>query len=109
MHYDTRSRISTHVHQHPAIADSYYSLYELHRINQTEMTDSSRLIFFREGEEEGEEEGNATVYSFTLKIAGSSHVGICPPPNTMQNRWHSSEGMSPVSHNVLYIIVSYIS
>ena len=87
------------------------------------MTDSSRLIFFREGEEEereeeGEEEGegeegggegNATVYSFTLKIAGSSHVGICPPPNTMQNRWHSSEGMSPVSHNVLYIIVSYIS
>ena len=84
------------------------------------MTDSSRLIFFKEGEEEGEEEGgeeereeegggNATVYSFTLKIAGSSHVGICPPPNTMQNRWHSSEGMSPVSHNVLYIIVSYIS
>ena len=81
------------------------------------MTDSSRLIFFREGEEEGEEEGegeregerNATVYSFTLKIAGSSHVGICPSPNTMQNRWHSSEGMSPVSHNVLYIIVSYIS
>lgn len=87
------------------------------------MTDSSRLIFFRgggeeEGEEEGEGEGeggeeegggNATVYSFTLKIAGSSHVGICPPPNTMQNRWHSSEGMSPVSHNVLYIIVSYIS
>lgn len=84
------------------------------------MTDSSRLIFFREGEEEGEEDereeereeeggGNATVYSFTLKIAGSSHVGICPPPNTMQNRWHSSEGMSPVSHNVLYIIVSYIS
>ena len=92
------------------------------------MTDSSRLIFFREGEEEGgegegegeeegggeeeeEEEGggNATVYSFTLKIAGSSHVGICPPPNTMQNRWHSSEGMSPVSHNVLNIIVSYIS
>ncbi|MDD7160171.1 MAG: hypothetical protein PUH68_07420 [Bacteroidales bacterium] len=85
------------------------------------MTDSSRLIFFREEEEEGggeeereeeeEEEGggNATVYSFTLKIAGSSHVGICPPPNTMQNRWHSSEGMSPVSHNVLYIIVSYIS
>ena len=78
------------------------------------MTDSSRLIFFREGggegeEEGGEEEGNATVYSFTLKIAGSSHVGICPPPNTMQNRWHSSEGMSPVSHNVLYIIVSYIS
>lgn len=109
MHYDTRSRISTHVRQHPAIADSYNSLYELHRINQTEMTDSSRLIFFREGEEEGEEEerereeeggGNATVYSFTLKIAGSSHVGICPPPNTMQNRWHSSEGMSPVSHNV---------
>ncbi|MDD6027667.1 MAG: hypothetical protein PUC02_02220 [Bacteroidales bacterium] len=81
------------------------------------MTDSSRIIFFREGEEEGgegeeegeEEGGNATVYSFTLKIAGSSHVGICPPPNTMQNRWHSSEGMSPVSHNVLYIIVSYIS
>ena len=81
------------------------------------MTDSSRLIFFREGEEEGEEEGegeregerNATVYSFTLKIAGSSHVGICPSPNTMQNRWHSSEGMSPVSHNVLNIIVSYIS
>ena len=80
------------------------------------MTDSSRLIFFREGEEEEAEEereeeggGNATVYSFTLKIAGSSHVGICPPPNTMQNRWHSSEGMSPVSHNVLYIIVSYIS
>ncbi|MCF2655169.1 hypothetical protein I6E46_09470 [Prevotella loescheii] len=84
------------------------------------MTDSSRLIFFKEGEEEGEEEGgeeereeegggNATVYSFTLKIAGSSHVGICPSPNTMQNRWHSSEGMSPVSHNVLYIIVSYIS
>ena len=86
------------------------------------MTDSSRLIFFREGEgeeeeggggegggEEGGGEGNATVYSFTLKIAGSSHVGICPPPNTMQNRWHSSEGMSPVSHNVLYIIVSYIS
>lgn len=83
------------------------------------MTDSSRLIFFKEGEEEGEGEegegeeeeggGNATVYSFTLKIAGSSHVGICPPPNTMQNRWHSSEGMSPVSHNVLYIIVSYIS
>ena len=78
------------------------------------MTDSSRLIFFKEGEEEGEEEreeeggGNATVYSFTLKIAGSSHVGICPP-NTMQNRWHSSEGMSPVSHNVLNIIVSYIS
>ncbi|MDY4431923.1 MAG: hypothetical protein SPE38_02420 [Prevotella sp.] len=84
------------------------------------MTDSSRLIFFKEGEEKGEEEGgeeereeegggNATVYSFTLKIAGSSHVGICPSPNTMQNRWHSSEGMSPVSHNVLYIIVSYIS
>ena len=81
------------------------------------MTDSSRLIFFREGEEEGEEEGegeregerNATVYSFTLKIAGSSHVGICSPPNTMQNRWHSSDGMSPVSHNVLNIIVSYIS
>ena len=95
------------------------------------MTDSSRLIFFREGEEEGGEEGeeeeeeegeeegggeeeageeegggNATVYSFTLKIAGSSHIGICPPPNTMQNRWHSSEGMSPVSHNVLNIIVS---
>ena len=55
MHYDTRSRIATHVRQHPAIADSSYSLYKLHRINQTEMTDSSRLIF-SEKEKKKEEE-----------------------------------------------------